>query len=177
MTSHIRFASTAVILAVALGLGGCAANRADITAGTGTLMQSTVVLAANQAAAGDAAGVLTTLDSLQAQLRQGSATGDITADRAAAIQNAIDLVRADLQPAVAPVPEETAVPDTTGPETTPTVEDTTDDSPDTENNGNNGNNGNDKEIKKQQEKEKKEAEKAQKELEKAQKELEKENEK
>ena len=145
MTSGLRLAATAAVLAVALGLSGCADNRVEITAGTGALMQSTVVVAANQAAAGDTAGALTTLDSLQAQLRQASATGDISADRATAIQHAIDLVRTDLQPTpvVAPSPEETPTPDTTEPVTTtdPIVPDPTDDSPDTGNNGN-GNNGN-----------------------------------
>ena len=170
MTSGIRLAATAAVLAAMLGLGGCADNRVEITAGTGALMQSTVVVAANQAATGDTAGALTTLDSLQAQLRQASATGDISADRATAIQHAIDLVRTDLQPTPveAPAPEKTTTPETTAPVTTtdPIVGDTTDGSPDTGNNGDGNNGKKDKEKEKEQEKEVKEKEKAEKEKEK-----------
>jgi hypothetical protein len=101
MSARVRTAAASIALATALTLSGCAADTTGITADTSDLLQSSVVVAAEQAAAGDTAGALSALDTLQAQLQQGSAAGDISADRAAAIQAAIDAVRTDLQPAPA----------------------------------------------------------------------------
>lgn len=92
-------------------------------------MQSTVLAAANQAAASDPTGALATLDSLQSQLDQATATGDISTERAAAIQQAVDQVRADLNELTTP---ETAVPATTAPEPEPATR---------EDKGNKGNKG------------------------------------
>ena len=141
-----------VALTVAVTLSGCAAASDEIAAGTSELMQSTIVTAAGQAASGDSTNALATLDTLQAQLQDALAAGDITAERAATVQQSIDLVRADLQPvpAVAPAPEETGVPDetpvleeTTGPVTNtdpaPEPEPAT---PEERGNKGNGNNGN-----------------------------------
>ena len=137
--TRARIAATATALALALGvglgLGGCAGSPPEITSGTSELMQSTVVTAANQVAASDPTGALATLDSLQSQLDQATATGDISTERAAAIQQAIDQVRADLTELTAP---ETAVPATTEPEPEPT---TPDDTGDKGNKGNKGDKG------------------------------------
>ena len=147
-----------VALTVAVTLSGCAAASDEIAAGTSELMQSTIVTAAGQAASGDSTNALATLDTLQAQLQDALAAGDITAERAATVQQSIDLVRADLQPVptVAPAPEETSAPDeapvleeTTGPVTNtdpapePAVpEPETPAEPDEPGNKGNGNNGN-----------------------------------
>ncbi|GAA3866629.1 hypothetical protein GCM10022381_07790 [Leifsonia kafniensis] len=137
--TRLRFAATATALALALGLGGCAGSPPGITAGTSDLMQSTVAAAANQAAVGDATGALATLDSLQSQLDQATTTGDISTERAAAIQQTIDQVRSDLR--------ETTVPETIAPEPEPEAPESTVDStvPETpQDTGDNGNNGNGK---------------------------------
>ncbi|MGD8166947.1 hypothetical protein ACEXOS_006955 [Herbiconiux sp. P16] len=130
-------------MALAIGLSGCAAGASpDITSGAGELMQSTVVAAADQAAAGDSAGALATLDSLQEQLDTASAEGDVSTSRAAAIQAAVDLVRSDLQPApaVEPAPEATpaTVPTTTDDSggTDPVTDDPVTDDPVTDDPGN-----------------------------------------
>lgn len=140
-----------VAVTVSVALSGCAGAPEEIAAGTSELMQSTIVTAAGQAASGDTVSALATLDSLQAQLQKAVTSGDITSERAESVQQSIDLVRADLQPAptVAPVPEETTAPEeTAAPVTTtdtapdPAVpEPTTPDDPGNNGNGN-GNNGN-----------------------------------
>jgi len=99
-------------------LAGCGAPPADIDSGTAAEMQTTVVSIAESAAAGDAAGALTQLDGLQQQLDAAHADGSVSAERAAAIQTRIDLVRADLQPEPAPVVEPS-----TDPAPDPTVSD------------------------------------------------------
>ena len=98
MIRRQRSVLLALSLSAALALGGCAADEPDIAASTSSLLQSTIATAAEQAAAGDSAGALATLDSLQQQVQQASADGDVTAERSATIQQSIDLVRADLQP-------------------------------------------------------------------------------
>ncbi|MCS5734472.1 hypothetical protein [Herbiconiux daphne] len=108
--ARLRAASAAAVIVVALtvGLAGCAGASSGISAGTGELMQSTVVTAANQAAAGDSAAALATIDNLETQLEQASSKGDVSPSRAATIQQAIDAVRADLltpAPAATPEPE------------------------------------------------------------------------
>lgn len=107
-----RIARFAAALALTAGvLVGCAATPADIAGETATQMQTTVVSIAESAAAGDAAGALAQLDGLQQQLDAALADGSVSAERGAAIQSRIDLVRADLQPAPAPVVEPTTAPD------------------------------------------------------------------
>jgi hypothetical protein len=126
---------------MALGLGGCSGAPADITTTASERLQATIVNAANQAAAGDTASALLTLETLQTQLQQSTDTGEISPDRAADIQQAIDLVRTDLQPppAVTTTPEST--PSSTPLPEVETPESTTDTTaPDTPDNpGNNGN--------------------------------------
>jgi hypothetical protein len=102
-----------------LGLAGCAGpSSLDSAASAG--MQDSVVAVAQLAAKGDAAGATAQLDTLQSQL-DAAVEGDlVTAARAARIQDAIDVVRADLaalvapQPAPSPTESETAVVDDSG---------------------------------------------------------------
>ncbi|SDZ10260.1 hypothetical protein [Herbiconiux ginsengi] len=105
MSRRRRQMLVTIPFALAVALSGCATGApAEIASGTGELMQSTVVTAAEQAAAGDSAGALATLDALQEQLDTASSAGDLSASRATAIQGAIDQVRSDLRsaPEVAP---------------------------------------------------------------------------
>jgi hypothetical protein len=138
---------SAIVLATALGAGGCAAAAPDITVGTSELMQSTIVAAADRAAAGDSAGALSTLDSLQTQLDTAIGSGEVSAARAARIQDSLDLVRADLQPAPAPAettaPAESVAPVETVPADTGVPAETgTEDSGNGDGNNGDGNNGN-----------------------------------
>lgn len=106
---NVRLAAFAAAVALTAGaLAGCAATPADISSGTAGELQTTVVAIAESAAAGDAAGALAQLDALQQQLDAAVADGSVSAERAAAIQSRIDLVRADLQPP--PVVEPTTEP-------------------------------------------------------------------
>lgn len=128
----VAAASIGIAASVGLGLTGCAVDP-GLSAATSESLQNGVVSVANQAAAGDNAAALTSLDALQQQLQAAIASGDITADRAATVQAAIDLVRADLlaSPAEqAPAPEATTEP--TEPETEPETEPPEPDDPATE---------------------------------------------
>ncbi|MGA1827330.1 MAG: hypothetical protein WAZ28_03650, partial [Microbacterium sp.] len=103
-----------------------------------TDLQAGVVAVAESAAAGDQATALTRLDELQERLDAAVAAGDVTAERAASIQGAIEVVRADLQPAptpsIEPVPQPTVGPGLT--------DDGNDNSGPGNSNGNGNGNGN-----------------------------------
>ncbi|MCS5717595.1 hypothetical protein N1027_05525 [Herbiconiux sp. CPCC 205763] len=123
MRRPLRRLLAPALLAAVLVLTGCSGATNGLTAEVGKQLQSTVVTAADQAAAGDTAGALTTLDTLQTQLQQATDSGDISAERAATVQASIDLVRADLQPAAPveyPATPVTQDPATTEPEPEPT---------------------------------------------------------
>jgi hypothetical protein len=112
-----RSAPAGAVFAAALLLGGCAATPADLDAKTAVLLQNTVVDAAEQAAAGDSTGALTTLGTLESQLDFATATGDVTDARAEEIRSSIALVRADLEAAIAaaavqPAPQSEPAPPT-----------------------------------------------------------------
>jgi hypothetical protein len=76
-------------------------------------MQESVSAVTDAAAAGDPAGALAALDALEAQLKEDTASGAISADRSARIQASIDLVRADLTAAL-PAPEPVQTEDAPG---------------------------------------------------------------
>lgn len=63
-------------------------------------MQTSVSAVTQAAATGDPTNAIAALDALETQLRQGTASGAIDADRSARIQASIDLVRADLTAAL-----------------------------------------------------------------------------
>jgi hypothetical protein len=98
----------AIAVIVVAWLAGCAGTPAP--SGVAVDMQSAVVAVAEAAAAGDSAGALAELDGLQQQLDDALAEGAVSAERAAAIQSALDLVRADLQPVPVPTVEPPADP-------------------------------------------------------------------
>jgi hypothetical protein len=114
-----------VAVAAALALSGCAAPAADDALAD---LRSTVVAIADQAAAGDTAGALSALAALEAEVQNAAADGHLTSERAAAVQQSIDLVRADLQPAATPEPTASTPPDDSG--TASTVDDETEQSTD-----------------------------------------------
>lgn len=123
-----------LVAALALGaaiLAGCTPTPTSTAPQLSTEMQSMVVAVAEAAAAGDSASALARLDELQQRVDAALAAGEVTPQRAAEIQAAIDLVRTDLQPApepsVAPAPEPTADPGVT--------EDQNDDNPGPGDNG------------------------------------------
>lgn len=116
-----RIHAFALTVALLTGvLAGCAPAATDLKSETSAQMQAVVVSVAESAAAGDPVTALQRLDELQQRLDAAVAAGDVSAERAVAIQDAIDAVRADLQPA----PEPTVVP---APE--PTVDESVDDAP------------------------------------------------
>lgn len=114
--NRLRQFVIAAPIAAALLLAGCTATTGDLAAGTATSMQESVKLIAERAAASDIVGALSELDALQARLEQARTAGTIGAERAARVQQRIDLVRADLQtlaaqPTPTTTPEPTDVPD------------------------------------------------------------------
>lgn len=160
-----RFAvsgAAALALAATVLLSGCAPS--DPSDAATARLDASVVQTADRAASGDYAGAAASLDVLQTRLAEYVEAGDVTADRSAEIQAAIDAVRADLAALIAaqttPTPEptetvtdqtETEAPAPAPVETVPgTVEtpqddDADDQAPDTSpGNGNpgNGNQGN-----------------------------------
>lgn len=112
-----RLASLVATVALAAVLAGCAAVPQPLSRQASTDLQAGVVAVAESAASGDQTSALARLDELQQSLAEAVTAGDVTAERAASIQSAIDLVRADLQPApapsVEPVPQPTADPTVT----------------------------------------------------------------
>jgi hypothetical protein len=110
----VMFLSIALSVAV---LAGCSPTPAALSEEVSTGMQSGVVAVAEAAAAGDSVGALARLDELQQKLDAALAAGEVSAERAVAIQTAIDAVRADLQPvpepSVEPLPEQTVDPGVT----------------------------------------------------------------
>ena len=100
-----RFVAVAcAAMLVTAALSGCASTEPGLDSATASKMQESVSAVTDAAAAGDPAGALAALDALEAQLKEDTASGAISADRSARIQASIDLVRADLTAAL-PAPE------------------------------------------------------------------------
>jgi uncharacterized membrane protein YgcG len=138
-----RLLTFLVLAALSPGLlVGCAADPPTLSSGVSSQMQSAVVSIAESAAAGDFPAATAQLDKLQAQLNAALAAGEVTAEKAAAIQEAINLVRADLQPP-APAVEPPTPPTDTGEPSTPVDSGGGDDSSNNSGPGNSGSgNGN-----------------------------------
>ncbi|WP_353814540.1 hypothetical protein [Agromyces sp. SYSU T00266] len=110
---HRAVAATSAAIALTLGIAGCASGQDPSNDVTG--LRAQVVSIAESSSAGDFADALARLDALQAEVDAAEADGDLDADRAAGITEAISLVRADLEAAIAaaspspsPTPTETA---------------------------------------------------------------------
>ena len=96
------------LIVSAVVLTGCAPSDTPTAA-----FQDAVATVAEQAADGDAAGALASLDRLEADVDDALVDGRIDAARAVAIREAIDAVRADLErlaePSPTPTPSEEPV--------------------------------------------------------------------
>jgi hypothetical protein len=97
-----RVAWLAPLLACMVFLGGCAPENTDLSAEAAAQMQTMVVSVAETTATGDHAGAIVQLDALQAELDAARGRGHVSDERAATIQAAIDLLRADLLHAAEP---------------------------------------------------------------------------
>jgi phage repressor protein C with HTH and peptisase S24 domain len=84
---------------------GCAATSDDLARDSGAQLQSMVVSVAETAATGDISAALAQLDALQVALDEARAQGEVSDERAATIQAALDLVRADLVALLPPLPD------------------------------------------------------------------------
>lgn len=117
MNRRLRLACVAAVLATLLAVAGCSATP-GLDTPTSAEWQSRVLAIAESAEAGDIPTALLDLDALEAETAQARTDGEISAERAAIIQQSIDVVRSDLEAEVAaPVthaPEETATDDSTG---------------------------------------------------------------
>jgi len=104
-------AVTCAAMLVTAALSGCAPTEPGLDSVSASRMQESVAAVTQAAAAGDPAGAIAALDSLEAQLKEDTASGAISADRSAQIQASIDLVRADL---TAALPEPSPTPSQPG---------------------------------------------------------------
>ena len=108
-----RRAWPAAVVTAVLLLSGCSAADPSIDDATAQTLDDAVVAVAERASADDFAGALTELEALQAALAAALAAGTVTQERATSIQAEADVVRGDLEAAVAageapePAPVET----------------------------------------------------------------------
>jgi hypothetical protein len=101
MSAH-RTRALVVTAFLLLGtLTGCAGGSSDLATSTANRLQSGVLQVTTQSASGDFAGAQSSLSALQADLLTAAAAGQVTAERSARIQSAINLVSADLAAALA----------------------------------------------------------------------------
>lgn len=116
-THRVRrtFAAASVAFALVGGLASCAADP-DIAADTAASYRAQVVTIAERSVAEDYAGALAELDALEASVDAAAAAGELDAEREQQIRDAIALVRADLEAAIAaatpvePAPEPAPAP-------------------------------------------------------------------
>lgn len=114
MNRRLRATIATVIIAAGLSTAGCATDSTALDEQTSQQWQARVVAIAESAEAGDPATALVELAALEADAAQARQDGEISAERAAIIQQSVDVVRADLETASAPVtpaPDETVVQD------------------------------------------------------------------
>jgi len=96
-----RFRLALVSLALsALALSGCAGAPVPLQPATAEQLQSAVLEVTTAAAEGDLTGAQALLTSLEASLRTAAAGGQVTPERSAEIQAAINLVGTDLATAI-----------------------------------------------------------------------------
>jgi hypothetical protein len=94
-----------IAIAAALVLSGCAADD-DYPAATAQTLQAHVLEVTQSAASGDPAAALKRLDELVVVVKDALARETITAERHDSILSAIDLVRVDLEAAIAAIEQE-----------------------------------------------------------------------
>ncbi|MBG6215376.1 MAG: hypothetical protein LH475_11150 [Cryobacterium sp.] len=91
-----RLTVTVSGLLLLLPLAGCAAEPVDLHASTAKNLQAAMLDITEAAAAGDFGDAQSLLTHMQANLRTAAAAGQVSAERSASIQSAINLVSADL---------------------------------------------------------------------------------
>ena len=79
-----------------LPLSGCAADPVDLQAATAANLQTEILAITEASAAGDFNNAQSLLTALQANLRTAAASGQVSTERSASIQSAINSVRGDL---------------------------------------------------------------------------------
>jgi hypothetical protein len=121
----------AATVAGVIVLAGCSTVPGTISAEISEQLQNDVVALAESAAAGDIAGATNALAIAETRLNEGLAADTIDAERGAAIQETIDLVRADLVAMTTPVEEAPAPVDTPEPVATTPVEEVPEPEPST----------------------------------------------
>ncbi|KJQ56023.1 hypothetical protein RS85_00149 [Microbacterium sp. SA39] len=110
----MRAAFAAAAVAAVLTMAGCVGPKTELDAQTSEQWQAQVLAIAESAEAGDPATALTDLAALETETTQARSDGEISAERAAIIQQSIAAVRADLEAASVPpptVPDDTVVTD------------------------------------------------------------------
>ncbi|WP_146069522.1 mucin-associated surface protein [Cryobacterium sp. Y11] len=88
--------SMAVATLLLLPLAGCTAAPVDLHAATAEQLQTEILAISEASAAGDFADAQSLLTAMQANLRTAAASGQVSAERSASIQSAINLVQGDL---------------------------------------------------------------------------------
>ncbi|TFD58834.1 mucin-associated surface protein [Cryobacterium suzukii] len=83
-------------LLLLLPLTGCTATAVDLQAVTAEQLQTEILAISEASADGDFADAQSLLTAMQANLRTAAASGQVSAERSASIQSAINLVRDDL---------------------------------------------------------------------------------
>ena len=79
-----------------LPLSGCSTDPVDLQAAAAQQFQAEVLAISEASAAGDFDNAQSLLSAMQDNLRTAAASGQVSAERSAAIQSAINLVRDDL---------------------------------------------------------------------------------
>lgn len=86
----------ALAVGLLLPLSGCTADPVDLQATTAENLQTEILAITEASAAGDFGNAQTLLTAMQANVRTAAASGQVSAERSASIQSAINLVRSDL---------------------------------------------------------------------------------
>lgn len=86
----------ALAVGLLLPLSGCTADPVDLQAATAENLQTEILAITEASAAGDFSTAQTLLTAMQANLRTAAASGQVSGERSASIQSAINLVQGDL---------------------------------------------------------------------------------
>lgn len=112
MSMKVRTALAAASVAVVVGLAGCAAGtEPDPTVAQAASYRAQVVAIAETSARGEYPEALAALDAFEAELDAAVADGEVDGDREQRIRDAVALVRADLEAAIAETAEPEPEPD------------------------------------------------------------------
>ena len=86
----------ALVVGLLLPLSGCTADPVDLQAATAENLQTEILAITEASAAGNFSNAQSLLTAMQSNLRTAAASGQVSAERSASIQSAINLVRDDL---------------------------------------------------------------------------------